>query len=452
MMQSLAWWRANTVGLVGARQPFAAHAAVSLGTSVANVALPTLTEAFGVSFQAAQWIVLAYLLATTTLIVSVGRLGDIIGRRRLLLSGLVLFTVASVLCGVAPDLWVLIAARAAQGLGAAIMMALSLAFVGATVPKDKTGSAMGLLGTMSAVGTALGPSLGGVLIAGLGWRAIFLVNVPLAVTALLFAHRFLPADRRGPTRDKVGFDTPGTLLLALMLGAYALAITIGRGRFGSLNIALLAAAISGLACFVFWETKAASPLIRLGMFRDPVLRAGLAMSALVSTVMMATLVVGPFYLARALGLGAAGVGIVMSVGPLVVAFSGVPAGRVVDRLGAGRMTIIGLVAMAAGSVMLSLLPATLGHPWLHRAHCRHHPRLCRVPDGQQHCRDEGCAPGSAGRDFRYAQPVAQPRADHRRIGAGRGLRAGIGTSDMAAGASRGMLPPVCGSRSPSQRR
>ena len=138
---------------------------------------------------------LAYLLATTTLIVSVGRLGDIIGRRRLLLIGLVLFTIASVLCGVAPALWLLIAARAVQGLGAAIMMALSLAFVGETVPKEKTGSAMGLLGTMSAIGTALGPSLGGVLIAGLGWRAIFLVNVPLAVTALLLSHRFLPADR-----------------------------------------------------------------------------------------------------------------------------------------------------------------------------------------------------------------------------------------------------------------
>ena len=118
------------------------------------------------------------------------------------------------------------------------MMALTMAFVGQTVPKAKTGSAMGLLGTMSAIGTTLGPSLGGVLIAGLGWRAIFLVNVPLGVTALLLAYRFLPADRRRPTRDKVRFDTPGTLLLVLMLGAYALAMTIGRGRFGSLNMAL----------------------------------------------------------------------------------------------------------------------------------------------------------------------------------------------------------------------
>ena len=119
----------------------------SLDTSIANAGLPALAQAFGASFQAVQWIVLAYLLAITTLIVSVGRLGDIIGRRRLLLAGIGLFTVASLLCGVAPTLPLLVAARAAQGLGAAIMMALTIAMVGETVPKERTGSAMGLLGT-----------------------------------------------------------------------------------------------------------------------------------------------------------------------------------------------------------------------------------------------------------------------------------------------------------------
>ncbi len=213
----------------------------SLGTSSANVALPTLAQAFSASFQALQWVVLAYLLATTTLIVSVGRLGDIIGRRRLLLVGISLFTVASVLCGVAPNLWLLIAARAAQGLGAAIMMALALAFVGETVPKEKTGSAMGILGTMSALGTALGPSLGGVLITALGWRAIFFVNVPLACVAILLAYRYLPADRQRPATHQAAFDMLGTLLLALTLAAYALAMTVGRGGFGPLNLVLLLA-------------------------------------------------------------------------------------------------------------------------------------------------------------------------------------------------------------------
>jgi len=334
----------------------------SLGTSIANVGLPTLAEAFTASFQEVQWIVLAYLLAITTMIVSVGRLGDITGHRRLLLAGIFLFTAASAVCGAAPALWLLIAARAAQGLGAAIMMALTMALVGETVPKERTGSAMGLLGTMSAIGTALGPSLGGLLIAGLGWRAIFFVKVPLGILAFLLAHRYLPADRRGAKANRNGFDRAGTLLLALTLAAYALAMTVGRGRFGPLNATLLSAAAFGIGLFVFAEGRAASPLIRLAMFRDLALSASLAMSALVSTVMMATLVVGPFYLSRALGLDAAMVGIVMTVGPLVAALTGVPAGRIADRFGAQRMTIVGLAGIAAGSFVLSVLPATLGIP------------------------------------------------------------------------------------------
>ena len=333
----------------------------SLGTSIANVGLPTLAQAFNASFQEVQWIVLAYLLAITTLIVSVGRLGDIAGRRRLLLAGVALFTLASVLCGVAPTLWLLIAARAVQGLGAAVMMALTMAFVAETVPKGKTGSAMGLLGTMSAIGTALGPSLGGVLIAWLGWRAIFLVSVPLGMLTFLLAYRYLPLDRRGP-KARVGFDHVGTLLLALTLAAYALAMTIGRGHFGPLNMGLLLAAACGVGLFVYVEARAASPLIRLAMFRDPVLGASLAMSALVTTVMMATLVVGPFYLARALGLDTALVGLVLSAGPVVAALGGVPAGRLVDRIGAHSMTIAGLVAMAAGCAILPMLPTRLGVP------------------------------------------------------------------------------------------
>jgi EmrB/QacA subfamily drug resistance transporter len=334
----------------------------SLGTSIANVGLPTLAQAFGASFQEVQWVVLAYLLAITTLIVSVGRFGDMTGRRRLLLAGIFLFTVASVLCGLAPTLGLLIAARAAQGLGAAVMMALTLAFVGEAVPKEKTGGAMGLLGAMSAIGTALGPSLGGVLIAAFSWRALFLVNVPLGIVTFLLAHRYLPVDRREPKADQAGFDPLGTLLLALTLAAYSLAMTIGRGHFGSLNLALLLAAACGVGLFVLTEARAASPLIRLALFRDRVLRASLATSALVSTVMMATLVVGPFYLSRALGLDAARVGFVLSVGPLVAALTGVPAGRMADRFGAQRVTLLGLIVLAAGSFALSAMPATLGIP------------------------------------------------------------------------------------------
>ncbi|MGX5800672.1 MFS transporter [Bradyrhizobium sp. Arg314] len=341
----------------------------SLSTSIANVALPTLSLAFAASFPAVQWVVLAYLLAITALIVSVGRLGDLVGRRLLLIAGLALFSAASFAAALAPSLALLIAARAVQGLGAAVMMALTIAFVGETVPKERTGSAMGLLGTMSAIGTALGPSLGGVLIAALGWRSIFLVSAALGVVAVLAAWRFLPtampaSEAAGIVRQaasaKTRFDTPGTLLLAATLAAYALAMTMGRGHFGGGNVALLGMALAGAALFVAAEARVASPLVKLDLLRDPVLAPSLAMNALVSTVMMATLVVGPFFLSRALGLSEAATGAVLSIGPVVSAFCGVIAGRVVDRLGAAAMVITGLVLMVAGCAALAVLPGLFG--------------------------------------------------------------------------------------------
>ncbi len=332
----------------------------SLDTSIANAGLPTLARAFAASFHAVQWIILAYLLAITTLIVSAGRLGDVVGRRRLLLAGIGTFTVASLLCGIAPTLWLLVAARAAQGLGAAIMMALTVAMIGETVPKARVGSAMGLLGTMSAIGTTLGPSLGGVLIAAFGWRTIFLINVPLGVVNLLLAQRFLPVDRPLATTDRAGFDGWGTLLLTLTLGAYALAMTAGGTQVGPRNIMLFLGAVFGFGAFVIVEANTASPLIQLAMFRDRVLSASLATGTIVSTVLMSTLVVGPFYLSRALGLTTAVVGLSLSAGPLAAALAGVPAGRMVDRFGGQRMTIAGLIGLAIGALALALLPRSVG--------------------------------------------------------------------------------------------
>lgn len=280
----------------------------SLGTSIATVALPTFAEDFAASFNDVQWIVLAYLLANTAAMVGVGRLGDTLGRRRLLMAGLAVFTLASVLCGVASELWQLVAARAVQGIGAAALIAMTMALVGDTVPKRQTGRAMGLLGTTSAIGTALGPSLGGVLVHGFGWPALFFINVPLGALALFLAWRHLPPDHRTAA-------APG---------------------------------------------RAASPSIRWATLRDPTLSAGLAMSAIVSAVMMATLVVGPFYLGRAFGLASAAIGLAMSAGPVVSALAGVPAGRAVDRHGAARMTIVGLVGMVCGCLALGLVPAAWG--------------------------------------------------------------------------------------------
>ncbi|MNF38498.1 Multidrug resistance protein stp [compost metagenome] len=332
----------------------------SLDTSIAHAGLPTLARVFDASFAQVQWIVLAYLLAITTLIVSVGRLGDLMGRRRVLLAGIVIFSGASLACGLAQTLGWLIAARAVQGLGAAIMMALTVALVADTVPQARTGRAMGLLGSMSALGTTLGPSLGGVLIASVGWQAIFLVNVPLGIISLLLAWRYLPVDRPRTPRNKAAFDAVGTLVLALTLAAYALAMTLGQGHFGALNGILLLTAACGVGLFAWVESRVEAPLVCLALLRNRSLSAGLAMSLLVSTVIMSTLVVGPFYLARGLDLDALMVGLALSAGPCVAALTGVPAGRIVDRFGARRMTVLGLVSMALGASALAMLPARLG--------------------------------------------------------------------------------------------
>ena len=334
----------------------------SLGTSIATVGLPALAAAFEAPIGHVQWVILAYLLAVTVSIISVGRLGDVTGRRRVLLVGVAMFTVASLLCAVAPWLWFLVAARALQGLGAAMMMALSTALVADALPRTRTGSAMGLLGTTSAIGTALGPSLGGLLIAGFGWRMLFLVTVPLGVLTWGLAMRHLPSLGKEERTRRASVDPLGTFLLAISLAAYALAVTSGRGSLGMLNVGLLIAAAIGAALFVHVEASVVAPLVPLGLFRRPRLGAGFATSAIAATVVMATLVIGPFHLADALALHPARIGLVMSIGPIVSALCGVPAGRVVDRFGVGRASMAGLTGMLAGAVLLSTLPMRLGVP------------------------------------------------------------------------------------------
>lgn len=332
----------------------------SLDTSITNAVLPTLARALDAPFQHVQWVVLAYLLAVTTLIVGAGNLGDLLGRRRLLLAGIGLFTVASAACGSASTLGMLLAARAAQGVGAACMMALSLASVGDAVPAARAGRAIGLLGTMSAAGTALGPSLGGLLASSAGWRMVFLVNVPIGIVSLALAWRALPPDRRAPGPETRRFDFAGTILLALSLSAYSLAVTLVQPGSASLRIVLLLAAALGGGLFAFVESRAGAPLVRLPMLRERGLASSLLASTLVSAVMMSTLVVGPFYLTGALGLDAARAGLVLSVGPLVVALSSLYWGRAIDRYGAARTVGAGLAGIGAGALLLGLLPASLG--------------------------------------------------------------------------------------------
>ncbi|MBW8896681.1 MAG: MFS transporter, partial [Massilia sp.] len=279
---------------------------------------------------------------------------DMIGRRRVLLGGIALFGVASAMCALAPGLPVLVAARALQGLGAAVMLSLGMALAAGGQQPRGTGRAMGLLGSMSAVGTALGLALGGLLLAGPGWRAVFAATLPAALLAFVLARR-LPRD--APARPAAPFDVAGLLLLVATLLAFALACTgAGPATRGAL---LGASALAGIL-FVRAQARTRAPLVPLALLRDPVLASGFAMTALAMALMMATMLVGPFYLGRALGLSAGEVGATLAVGPLVAALAGVPAGRIVDRHGAHGAGAVGLAAMTLGAGLLALLPVRAG--------------------------------------------------------------------------------------------
>ena len=274
----------------------------SLGTSIANIALPTLAEAFSAPFSQVQAVVVAYLVALTVSVVLAGRLGDRWGLKPILVLGIGVFLAATLLASLAQTLPILIAARAIQGIGAAFMMTLSMALMRQTANNAAVGRAMGLLGTLSAVGTALGPSLGGLLIPTAGWRGIFWVQVPFAAIALVLAYRYLPVDA---ARSR----TPGPGLLSAL---------------------------------------------------NKLLARSLIINLLVAAVMMTTLVVGPFYLTVALGLEPALVGLVMAIGPVISIVLGVPSGQLVDIWGSRRVLGVGLGLIGAGAFLLALLPAWIG--------------------------------------------------------------------------------------------
>jgi MFS family permease len=325
----------------------------SLDTSIANVALPALRESFGVTFPQVQWVVVAYLLSLTSMIVGIGRLGDALGRRRLLLGGLTLFCTTSAFASFAPSLALLIMARAVQGLSAATVISMTMALAAEVVPPARIGRTMGLLGTMSALGTSLGPSLGGWLIEAFGWRAIFLVNVPLGLLAIWLARRLSVVDAPSPAAIRQ-FDVTGGGLLIAILGSYALAIISG-------NLWLLVATAFAVILFVRWEGRVAAPLVPLSLLGDARLSAGLMTNALVATVVMTTLVIGPFYLGGALGLAPSSFGLVMAAGPLAAALAGFPAGRIVDRVGSARVSVVSLGVMTIGLIALAQAPGVLGY-------------------------------------------------------------------------------------------
>jgi MFS family permease len=308
----------------------------TIDSSIVNVALPTLVRAFDTEFPMVQWVVLAYLLTVTTLMLSVGRLADMIGKKTLYAAGFVIFVAGSALCGLSPSIQWLIGFRVLQAVGASMVIALGMAIVTEAFPASERGRALGISGAVVSIGIVIGPTLGGFLIDALSWRWIFYVNLPVGL---------------------IGVPSLMALLLALTWGQDA--------GFGTPRIlALFAVWIALLILFVFIERRAAQPMIDLRLFRNSLFDVNLLTGFVAFICISGTLFLMPFYLEDILGYSPRSVGLMLAVVPIGLGLTAPLSGSLSDRYGSRPITVIGLGVLVIGYLAVRTLSAdtsTLGY-------------------------------------------------------------------------------------------
>jgi len=318
-----------------------------LDASIVTLALPTLQRDFHTSVGAVTWVGLSYLLVLVTAVTAVGRFADMVGRKLLYLYGFGVFVVGSALCALAPNLIALDGFRVLQGLGAAMLQANSVAIIYLAAPRHALGRAIGIQGAAQALGLALGPSIGGLLLGVAGWRLIFWVNVPVGILGIAAGLVFIPRSRH--LQRRVAFDWVGLGLFAPTIVALLVAVSFGN-RLGWGSAPIIGLFIVTVACglaFVAWERRAAAPMLDLSLFSRPAFSAGIASGLLSYLVLFGTLFVVPFALERGQGLSPAQAGLELTVMPLALGIVAPLAGRGVDRFGARPLTVTGMALTAA---------------------------------------------------------------------------------------------------------
>jgi EmrB/QacA subfamily drug resistance transporter len=322
--------------------------------SIVNVILPTITHSFGATMAVAEWVPMVYLLTVAGLVLLFGRLGDIVGYRRVFLIGLLGFAAASALCATSPTIHALVAFRALQGIAASMMMAVPLAILTGTFPPTQRGQALGLYAISISVGLAIGPSLGGLLTAVFGWQAAFLINIPIGLTAFVFALRVLPEVGGRPGR----VDAAGALLTLAALATFLLFVThVQQDGLTAFTSSLLAAALIAGALFVRTELRTSEPLLPLHLFRDPDLSCGALASLLNFMSQFVVVFLTPFFLQRVLGAGPGRVGLIMTAFPLAVLCVAPFAGALSDRIGTVKPAVAGGGLAALACVLMTTVPA-----------------------------------------------------------------------------------------------
>lgn len=326
----------------------------TIDSSIVNVSLPTMVDELGTTFSIIQWVVLAYLLTVTTLMLTIGRLADILGKKKIYQTGMVIFTAGSVLCGISTEVGWLIAFRVIQAVGAAMMMALGNAILTEVFPENQRGKVLGINGLMVSMGVITGPMLGGLILDALSWRWIFFVNIPVGLLGILFVQLFVPHIK--PTHRQK-FDIPGSLLLFVGLLLFSLAMTIGQNiGFGSwIPWTFFGTGLASLVIFYNHEKKVDAPLINLSLFKNRLFSINVGTGFLAFVASSGLIFLTPFFLQDVLGLDHGTIGLLMAVVPLLMGGIAPISGALSDKYGSRILTTIGLVVLVIAYLSVSTL-------------------------------------------------------------------------------------------------
>lgn len=329
----------------------------TLDASIVNISLPKISSAFQVPLNGTvEWVIISYLIVIASSLLTLGRLTDMVGRKLLWVLGMSIFTASSALCGTASSILLLVVFRAIQGVGGAMIMAISPAMITSAFPSNERGRALGLNAVVVAAGTSAGPTIGGIITQAFSWRWIFYVNVPIGIIGIILTLRLLTEPMRLKSGDQ-RFDPVGAMLLSVGLTCLMLAMSFGQelGWHSGVIVGLFAAAVLLLAVFVINENHVAHPIVDLSLLSNRLFSAAIVSSFLSFLALFAVVFLMPFYLEELLSYPPRHAGLLLTAVPLTISLVAPMSGWLSDLFGSRILSSLGLAIGSVGLYFLSNL-------------------------------------------------------------------------------------------------
>jgi EmrB/QacA subfamily drug resistance transporter len=323
----------------------------TLDGSILNIANPSIAHDLQVNMEQIQWVVTAYLLVITSSLIFFGRMGDKSGSNKVYTYGFLIFALGSFACSISISLLFLIAARMFQGLGASMMMATGIGIVSNIFPSGERGKALGLTGTVVAMGNMVGPGLGGIILAQFHWPFIFLINIPIGLLGFYLGNKLLPA--QDLNHEIQSYDIRGTVLLAFTVTTLIIALSGGQG----VNVIVLLSAVGLLGLFCFWEKRTLNPLLDFELFKIKTFVWGNLLAIVVYCTQTSVFFLLPFYMETILNYTPTHSGLLMTISPVVMAIIAPLSGYLSDKVGSNRIVSLAFLFLTASYLLLSTLGA-----------------------------------------------------------------------------------------------